>query len=102
MSSAGLDAVASIRGGEGSVIARIICVRANGVRRNQPEDYTVPRSIHGGAATPASERELCLTRKQPKQQGLPRSPPGPLACAISRNIRTGWSRRFARTTQSHL
>src|ERR1022692_1249735 len=32
------------------------------------KDYTVPRCIHGGPATPASERKSCPVRKQQHPQ----------------------------------
>src|SRR5271163_4577994 len=80
MSSAVLDAAASITGGVLSIMIRLNPVRLvtacpNTSNPNRPEDYTVPHRIHGAAVT-AARGKLCPLRTQENQRQPSRNLPG--------------------------
>src|SRR5580658_10834728 len=95
MSSPTLDVAASVTSGVLSVM------RQSRVLPNQPEDYTVPRCVHGGASAPAAERKMCPAREQDNHPQLPLGPRGSIACVISQTIGTEWSKPFASSSKSN-
>ncbi len=97
MSSPVLDATTSVTSGVLSFM-----LRSQSVRLNQPEDYTVPRPVLGAAPPPARERNRARQKSRKISRGSDSSPQGPIACAISRNIRTRSSPPFATSSKSNL
>ena len=79
------------------------CVSIIVIRLNQPEDYTVPRRIHSGAVNSCPRKEIVSGKENNDDRRVRRrNPRGPIACAISRNIRTISSKHDSRASRNRI